>query len=636
MVTTTDANPFGQGIPFRQGKPIQLVSIVNGKFVVNLEAANGLLEKFQQLHQSGSIKVVSVVGNKHTGKSHLANLLHGRHDGFALGNYLDVTTTRGIQIWDTPFNNNDGDNKDTGNTVLVLDYEGFDDFQRDEKTQQKLFLLALLISDTLVYTIDKSPNTQNMKRLFAANNLIELLRKKSFAIEDENEDVKEEELRESFNDENDEKEEVKEEELRESFDDENDEKEEVKEDEFRESFDVASNLFVVIKDFMFDLSSSSFDLTDFFMEKMDFVDPDDSAAFEDNFPVINVHGIPPPGLGLKDLRKMNTIPTDRFDKSYVKELAITITEILSSLKSENDNSMNSGDAFVKRLNKVLDFVNDDSRNIKYFSATTMKVKNDLMHGVETVWREIVEPGLQKETPFGNESILRRKLNEFSRQIFAQYNHIDESPQRLKSLIEEKEKLAVKKWKSLVPTNIAAIVDFKVNSSDFRGLPWPEPNWKWDKTDLNAGHGGKFIHIGYKLTDVKIDNLEFYSPPETNRGFLWNSAGRYWTHTDCVTALSYIAYDEPRTTKPPNWDFWYPQDLSEGAGGKYIYLVWNACGDKPPVTEIYFEFTDDNAPPEKEGWVFVEQDLCAGSKGQYLWGFYHPDLTPSPTPSPPEE
>ncbi|CAG8604359.1 13348_t:CDS:2 [Ambispora leptoticha] len=586
MVTTNGANPFGQGIPFRQGKPIQLVSLVNGKFVVNLDAVNSLFEKFQ----NGNVGVVSIVGNRQTGKSHLANLLHGRHDGFELSNYLDKTTTRGIQMWDTPFStiNNNDDTESASNTVVVLDHEGFDDFQQDEIIQQKLFLFALLVSDTLVYTIDKSPNTQNIKRLFAVNNLIELLKTKKFVVDDEKEEV------------------------------END-------NELLENF-VMSNLFVIIKDVM----SSSFDLTEFFMEKMDFVDIDGSDAFEANFSNIKVRGIPPPGLGLEDLSKMDKIPTHKLDKSYVNELVITITEILSSLKSKNENNMNSVDAFVKRLNKVLDFVNDET-NSKYFSVATMEIKSNLRHDVEALWCEIIEPGLQKETPFGNENLLRQKLDEFSRQISAKY-----SQQRLENLIKEKEKLALEMWKSLVPKNILAIVDFKVNSSDFRGLPWPEDGWKWDKTDLNAGHGGKFIHIGYKLATVDIENLEFYSPPEMNRGFLWNSAGKYWTHTDCVTALSYIAYDQQRTTKPPSWDFWSPQDLSEGAGGKYIYLVWNACGDKPPVTDIYFESTEKETPPKKEGWVLIEQDLCAGSKGSYLWGFYRTADNDDTTPPSPEE
>src|SRR6185369_6018356 len=100
MVTTDGANPFGQGIPFCTGKPIQLlhVDIQNGNLILNPEAIKileaipeavacvsigNLDKKYFPCFKSDPIKTYFdrlsfffiPVGTRQSGKSHLANVL---------------------------------------------------------------------------------------------------------------------------------------------------------------------------------------------------------------------------------------------------------------------------------------------------------------------------------------------------------------------------------------------------------------------------------------------------------------------------------------------------------------------------------------------------------------------------------
>ncbi|KAG9294515.1 hypothetical protein G9A89_008626 [Geosiphon pyriformis] len=548
MLTTDGANPFGQGIPFHRGKPIKFLHFEDGRIKLNPDAIDILMSI------EGNIGVVSVVGKKHTGKSHFANILHGRHDGFEMGSKLKGTT-EGVFMWDTPFQHEEG------LKVLVLDFEGFDEDSLSETTEwhKKLFILALSISTNIVYTVDKFPTSHTIDQLLAANNLMEMISKEN----DDNYNV-----------------------------------------------DIGKSLIFLLKDCIFETN----EMNEYFQEKLDKkLAADSYNSFADTFSEVEVFGIPPPGLGLADLRKMNKVMTNRFDKDYIVALTKAVNGVLSNIGQKNNPAEGtSAKKFLARMDLTLNYLNNQLQ--QKISPIIPIIDYEFTKDVEAIWNQLIEPGLQEGTPFENEFILKNKLFEFYAEL-TQLDHEDIFV--VDKLFAKKEKLAIQRWKSFLPKNLTWIVDFKVNSSDFRGLPWPAPGWKWDKTDLNQDHGGKFIHIGYKLANA--DDDEYISKKTT--GFSWNPKGKFWTHSDCVTALSYLAYDEPLTTKPSGWDFWSPQDLSEGTGGKYIYLVWNVCGDKPPVLEIYFEFSDESKPPVKEGWIAADQDLCAGSGGTFLWGYY---------------
>jgi guanylate-binding protein 1/3/4/7 len=105
-------NEFGEGIPFREGNPIQLLKYLEndenpneyGEMILNEEALDIIREI------DGPIAIIAVgkidifcyincrktanrltydihvtVGSYRRGKSWFANVLHGRHDGFVLG-----------------------------------------------------------------------------------------------------------------------------------------------------------------------------------------------------------------------------------------------------------------------------------------------------------------------------------------------------------------------------------------------------------------------------------------------------------------------------------------------------------------------------------------------------------------------
>ena len=96
------------------GKPIQLISTNNNKFVLNNNALH-LIENI-----NGPIGVISVVGPYRTGKSFIMNRLLGRSNGFACGETYD-STTRGIWLWDTIETKYDND--DNLVNMLFLDTE---------------------------------------------------------------------------------------------------------------------------------------------------------------------------------------------------------------------------------------------------------------------------------------------------------------------------------------------------------------------------------------------------------------------------------------------------------------------------------------------------------------------------------
>ncbi|CAG8737834.1 2306_t:CDS:2, partial [Funneliformis caledonium] len=137
-------NEFGEGIQFREGKPIQLLKYVedsdkHGEIILCEEALD-IIRKIDE-----PVSIIAVVGSYRKGKSWFANVLHGRCDGFELGSKTEGCT-RGIYMWDEPFVHK-------GTRIIVLDCEGIDDPKQSQQWATKLFILCLTISSTFIYNL---------------------------------------------------------------------------------------------------------------------------------------------------------------------------------------------------------------------------------------------------------------------------------------------------------------------------------------------------------------------------------------------------------------------------------------------------------------------------------------------------
>ncbi|GBC00125.1 hypothetical protein RclHR1_03750024 [Rhizophagus clarus] len=146
-----------------------------------------------------------------------------------------------------------------------------------------------------------------------------------------------------------------------------------------------------------------------------------------------------------------------------------------------------------------------------------------------------------------------------------------------------------------------ITDFNVYTSNDRGCPDYFHGYEMHLQDLNEGHGGKYIYVGRKRekSSLKIRDA-------------------------AVTSFSFLAFSNKQTEKPAGWEFWDYHDLSEGAGGKYIYMVWNK-GENwlNPIVEIDLHVSETRENCEKKGvsWTRINQDLCEGSGGSYIWCYF---------------
>ena len=87
----------------------------------------------------------SLQGKYRTGKSYIMNRLFNTNAGFNLGTTVQ-STTKGIWIWVRPHPLH------SNQSLILLDTEGLHDVEKNDETHDmKLFSLALLLSNCLVY-----------------------------------------------------------------------------------------------------------------------------------------------------------------------------------------------------------------------------------------------------------------------------------------------------------------------------------------------------------------------------------------------------------------------------------------------------------------------------------------------------
>jgi hypothetical protein len=121
--------------------------------------------------------ISSLVGSFRRGKSWFANVLHGRHDGFALGAKVEGCT-RGIYMWSPPFKltSKQPNGITIQKRIIVLDSEGIDDPLQDENWATKLFILCLVLSSTFVYNINGIVGRDDIGKLHLMTDLSKFIR----------------------------------------------------------------------------------------------------------------------------------------------------------------------------------------------------------------------------------------------------------------------------------------------------------------------------------------------------------------------------------------------------------------------------------------------------------------------------
>ncbi|XP_046902447.1 guanylate-binding protein 1-like [Hypomesus transpacificus] len=131
-------------------------------------AAQDILNQIDQ-----HVVVVAVVGLYRTGKSYLMNKLAGKNKGFALGATIQ-SKTKGIWMWCMPHP------KQADHTLVLLDTEGLGDVEKgDEKNDNWIFSLAVLLSSTMVYNSMGTIDNHALEKLHYVTELTEHIKVKS-------------------------------------------------------------------------------------------------------------------------------------------------------------------------------------------------------------------------------------------------------------------------------------------------------------------------------------------------------------------------------------------------------------------------------------------------------------------------
>ncbi|CAD8209805.1 unnamed protein product [Paramecium octaurelia] len=139
-------------------QPILFIDIdEDGKFLMSKKAV-----QFIQAIET-NIAIISIVGQYRTGKSYLLNRFAGQQTGFTLGSSTNPCT-KGIWIW--------GKRVESDNlTILLLDTEGLNSYERDQNNDARLLVLACLISSNLLYNVMQVIDEKSLETLSFTTNI---------------------------------------------------------------------------------------------------------------------------------------------------------------------------------------------------------------------------------------------------------------------------------------------------------------------------------------------------------------------------------------------------------------------------------------------------------------------------------
>ncbi|KFO09276.1 Interferon-induced guanylate-binding protein 1, partial [Balearica regulorum gibbericeps] len=160
-------------------EPVCLIENTQTKGLVVRQEALQVLSEITQ-----PVVVVAITGLYRTGKSYLMNRLAGERKGFSLGSGVQ-SHTKGIWMWCVPHP------CQPGHTLVLLDTEGLGDVEKgDSKNDAWIFVLAVLLSSTLIYNSKGTIDQQAMDQLHYAMKLAGHVKLKAApkASEDEPED----------------------------------------------------------------------------------------------------------------------------------------------------------------------------------------------------------------------------------------------------------------------------------------------------------------------------------------------------------------------------------------------------------------------------------------------------------------
>jgi hypothetical protein len=85
----------------------------------------------------------------------------------------------------------------------------------------------------------------------------------------------------------------------------------------------------------------------------------------------------------------------------------------------------------------------------------------------------------------------------------------------------------------------------------------------------------------------------------------------------ITQLKIQTLSQSGPKYEEGWDF-LTTDLNQRAGGKYIYLGFQAISGNTPVTSIDVKAYDSAQSNPPSGWLWDPSDLNAGASGKYIY------------------